>query len=271
MFELAKLGGWLLSPLVLALLFGVVAFGLAWRGQQRLGLGMGLLAVLGLWVVATPLAAHGLANSLERRFPAVLAAQVPQADAIVLLGGALSGARPPERPSFDLGSGADRVWHAAALFKAGKASWALVVGGNQPGTEGMQVEAEAIRSMLLTLGVPVAAIRLEGLSRNTNENARASLPLIQSVGAKRVLLVTSAMHMPRALRMFEAALSGSGVTVLPASTDVEALPDNLHPLGRWLPDADSLAMSTRALKEYLGLAVLELRGLSAASRDENKT
>lgn len=260
MFELAKLVGWLLSPLVLALLLGTLSLGLVWRGHRRLGAGAGLLAVMGLWVVATPLVANCLAYPLERRFPAVLADQAPQADAIVLPGGALGGARPPERPSFDLGGGADRVWHAAALFKAGKASVVLVSGGNQPGAVGMQVEAEAMRSMLLTLGVPASAIRLEGLSRNTAENARQSLGLIQAVGAKRVLLVTSALHMPRAVRTFEAAMRGSGVTVLPASTDVEALPDSLHPLGRWLPDADSLALSTRALKEYLGLAVLSLWG-----------
>lgn len=245
--------------MVLALVLWTLALALVWRGHRRLGLGVGLLVVLGLWAVATPLVATGLAYPLERRFPAVLAEQAPQADAIVLLGGALSGARPPERPSFNLGGGADRVWHAAALFKAGKASWVLVAGGNQPGAAGIQVEAEAMRSMLLTLGVPAAAIRMEGLSRTTAENARQSQGLIRAVGAKRVLLVTSALHMPRALRTFEAALSGSGVTLLPASTDVKALPDSLHPLGRWLPDADSLRMSTAALKEYLGLAVLSLR------------
>ena len=261
MFELAKVTGWLLSPLALALVLWVLVLVLVWRGYRRLGLAVGLLVVLGLWTVATPLVATGLAYPLERRFPAVLADQAPQADAIVLLGGALSGARPPERPSFDLGAGADRVWHAAALFKAGRASVVLVSGGNQPGADGMQVEAEAMRSMLLTLGVPPAAIRLEGVSRNTAENAQQSLGLIRAAGAKRVLLVTSAMHMPRALRTFEAALGGSGVAVLPASTDVEALPNSLHPLGRWLPDADSLGMSTAALKEYLGLAVLGLRDL----------
>ncbi|MDP2829720.1 MAG: YdcF family protein [Sulfuricellaceae bacterium] len=261
MFELAKLVGWLLSPLVLALLLLGVALLLIWRGHRRCGLGAGLMAVLGLWTVAMPLVATALAYPLERRFPAVLADQAPQADVIVLLGGALGGARPPERPSFDLGGGADRVWHAAALFHAGRASSVLVSGGNQPGADGVQVEAEAMRSMLLTLGVPASAIRTEGLSRNTAENARQSLGLIQVVGAKRVLLVTSALHMPRALRTFQAALSGSGVTVLPASTDVEALPDSLHPLGRWLPDAESLALSTRALKEYLGLAALAMRGL----------
>lgn len=263
MFELAKLVGWLLSPLVLALLLLGVALLLTWRGYRRFGLGAGLTALLGLWAVATPLVATALAYPLERRFPAVLAEQAPQADAIVLLGGALGGARPPERPSFDLGGGADRVWHAAALFHAGKASLVLVSGGNQPGADGIQVEAEAMRSMLLTLGVPAAAIRLEGQSRSTDENARRSLGLIQAAGAKRVLLVTSAMHMPRALRTFQAALGGAGVTVLPASTDVVALPDSLHPLGRWLPDADGLALSTRALKEYLGLGFMFLRSLLA--------
>jgi uncharacterized SAM-binding protein YcdF (DUF218 family) len=113
---------------------------------------------------------------------------------------------------------------------------------------------------IVLLGGPVSAIRLEALSRNTAENALQSLGLIQAVGAKRVLLVTSALHMPRALRTFQAALRGSGVTVLPAATDVEGLPDTLHPLGRWLPDADSLGLSTRALKEYLGLAALRLSG-----------
>jgi uncharacterized SAM-binding protein YcdF (DUF218 family) len=250
----------LLSPLVLALVLWALAVVLFWRGHRRLGLSAGLLAVLGLWAIATPLVANRLAYSLERRFPAVLADQAPQAHAIVLLGGALSGARPPERPSFDLGAAADRVWYAAALFKAGKASWILVSGGNQPGAEGMQAEAEAMRSMLLSLGVPASAIRLEALSRNTAENAQQSLGLIQAVSAKRVLLVTSALHMPRALRTFQAALRGSGVTVLPATTDVEGLPDTLDPLGRWLPDAGSLLLSTRALKEYLGLAVLRLRG-----------
>lgn len=263
MFELAKIVGWLLSPLVLAILTGAAALLLVWRGYRHLGLGAGLLAVSGLWVVATPWVATALAYPLERRFPAVFVEQSPQADVIMLVGGALGGARPPERPSFDLGRGADRVWHAAALFHEGKASLVLVSGGNQPSMDGIQVEAESMRSMLLTLGVPAAAIRLEGQSRSTDENARLSLGLIQAAGAKRVLLVTSAMHMPRALRTFQAALGGSGVTVLPASTDVEALPDSLHPLGRWLPDADSLALSTRALKEYLGLGFIFLGSLSA--------
>ena len=73
-----------------------------------------------------------------------------------------------------------------------------MAGGNQPGQEHEQVEADAIVEMLGVLGVPREAIRMEGQSRNTRENAVNSLPLVQSLGARRVLLVTSAVHMPRA-------------------------------------------------------------------------
>ena len=255
MFELGKVVGWLLSPLALA--FACLGFALLlyWLRRPRHGLFVGLVGFIGLWAISTPLVAHALAHQLECRFPALSAEQVPKADAIVVLGGALSGASPPERPTFDLGSAADRVWFTATLYRAGKAPWVLVSGGNQPGIKGMQVEADAIRSMLMTLGVPDSAIHLDGVSRNTSENARESLGLIQAVGAKRVLLVTSAMHMPRALKTFQIALRDAGVVVLPASTDVEGLPDSLHPLGSWLPDADALALSSRALKEYIGIVV----------------
>lgn len=266
MFELAKLVGWLSAPLSLAILLWLLALLLIWRGRRSQGLALGMFAAVGFWVVATPWVANALAYSLERRFPALTADEVPRADAMVVLGGALSGAYPPERPNFDMGAGADRVWYAAELYRAGKAPWVLLSGGNQPSGGRMQPEARAMRSMLLALGVPDSAIVLEGDSRNTLENARESLGLIRTVGARRVLLVTSALHMPRALKTFQAAVQGTGVTVLAATTDVEALPDTLHPLGRWLPDADSLTQSTCALKEYLGLAVLDLRALAAVSR-----
>jgi hypothetical protein len=55
-------------------------------------------------------------------------------------------------------------------------------------------------------------------------------------------------------------LGGRGITVLAATTDVEALGDELDPLRQWLPDAGSLAWSSRSIKEYLGLVQVWVTG-----------
>jgi uncharacterized SAM-binding protein YcdF (DUF218 family) len=204
-----------------------------------------------------------MAHALERRYPALPVAQAPHADAALVLGGVVGAAQPPERPHFNLGSAADRVWHAAALQRAGKVRWVLLAGGNQPGFEAVQPEAETMREMLLVLGVPAAAIRMEGKSRNTAENAQQSRILVQQVQARRVLLVTSALHMPRAMAIFTEVFADSGVELLPAGTDVEALAGDLHPVWQWLPDAGALAHSSRAIKEYLGLAYVRWIGVVA--------
>ena len=239
---------------MLALLGGLLAWGLVWRGRQRAGLALALLCLGGLWAVSTPWVAWALALPLESRHPPVPAAASPAADAVLVLGGAMQAARPPGQPHLGFGSAADRVWHAAALYRAGKARWVLVSGGNKPGDEDVVPEAEAMAVVLRALGVPASALRLEGRSRNTRENAQLSLALARQVDAKRVLLVTSALHMPRALAVFQGVFAGSGVTMIPAATDAEALGDEPRGWAAWLPDAKSLEWSTRSVKEVLGLA-----------------
>ena len=219
---------------MLALLGGLLAWGLVWRGRQRAGLALALLCLGGL------------------------AAASPAADAVLVLVGAMQAARPPGQPHLGFGSAADRVWHAAALYRAGKARWVLVSGGNKPGDEDVVPEAEAMAVVLRALGVPASALRLEGRSRNTRENAQLSLALARQVDAKRVLLVTSALHMPRALAVFQGVFAGSGVTMIPAATDAEALGDEPRGWAAWLPDARSLEWSSRSVKEVLGLAQVRM-------------
>ena len=112
----------------------------------------------------------------------------------------------------------------------------------------MQPESSVMAELLQQLGVPAAAILQETRSRTTRENRDFSLPILQANGIRRILLVTSALHMPRALALFRA----TALDVIPAPTDFEIhTPDNTHPL-RWLPDAQALADGSRAFKEYLG-------------------
>ncbi len=254
LYELTKFAAWMLSPLSVAVVGQVVALLLLVKGRRRAGLAMASVSFLFVWLFSTPWAARTLAMTLEARYPPIAVESSPEADLVLVLGGALAPAQPPMHPQINLGSAADRVWHAGALYREGKARWVLLSAGNQPGFEHVQSEAEAMREILLGMGVPDSAIRTETRSRTTRENAQYSKEIVRQLGARRILLVTSALHMPRALAVFRSAFRDEGVTLIPASTDAEALGGDWDPLWRWLPQANSLAWSTRAIKEYLGLA-----------------
>ncbi len=255
MFELAKMAGYLLSPFTLALGLGLVAWLLLALRRRRWALWLGLASFAGLWVASLPVVALSLISELESQYPAVAAQASPNADAILVLGGALSGASPPKRPTFGIGPSAGRVWHAASLFRAGKAKWVVIAGGNQPGFEGDQSEADAIAEMLQVLGVPESAIRREGTSRNTIENAANVRASMDGLKVRKILLVTSALHMPRAVKTFLKVWKGSTIEIVPAPTDVQ-LTDPRNSLKVWLPSLDALVGVTKALKEFAGMLAL---------------
>ena len=96
------------------------------------------------------------------------------------------------------------------------------------------------------LGVPANALLFEEQSRNTRENATMSATLLKAQGVTDILLVTSALHMGRAVMHFEAA----GLKVHPASTDHEVGASTEDPL-RFVPSAGALDGSARAIKEWV--------------------
>jgi len=118
--------------------------------------------------------------------------------------------------------------------------------------------------VLELLGVPASAILQESRSRNTYENAVEARRLLEPAGANRILLVTSALHMPRAVASFR----HQGFEVIPAPTDFWIVTEEAQTrAGRLfrlatsvLPDAETLAYTTRALHEYFGIAMYKLEG-----------
>jgi uncharacterized SAM-binding protein YcdF (DUF218 family) len=257
MYELAKLGGFFLAPLTMVMSCALVALALAFSGRGRAALVVGVAACGGLWMASTPAVAIALVRDLESRYQPLTVAATPPADAIVVLGGALSGAYPPTRPTFNLAPAAGRVWHAAALYRAGKARWVIVAAGNRPNDTELQPETQAIGEMLQALGVPRQALRLDSNSRNTRENARQALREARAVGARSVLLVTSAIHMERAVRTFEREWQGEPIRLIPATTDYWMV-GTRQGLDLWFPTASALGIVTSALKEYAGTVALTI-------------
>ena len=221
---------------------------LVWHRRLRSSKVFGVLALVWLWFWSMPVASHWLASQIEGQFSQVPMATVPHAQAIVVLGGTVT---PPSGKSTEINLGrAGRVWYAARLFHAEKAPLVLLSGGGDLERQAFS-EARAMAVFMQDLGVPDQAIALEETSRNTRENAAFSAALLEARGIEHILLVTSALHMPRALALFKA----QGLQVTPAPTDFEAGQEPPHGLLAWLPDAGALNGSALAMKELVGLWV----------------
>ena len=247
MYILNKIVGGCLNPLVIGM--GLVLLGGIFVGLKRRRLGLGFWAgALGwLWLWSTPMMYRWIGGALEREWPIVRAEEAPKADAIVLLGGGM-GSNTNVSPYAEMWGGADRVWHAARLYKAEKAPIVIPSGCG---------ERESALPLLRDFGVPDEAILVEDKARNTEENARFVERMINSrvegEGRKhRVLLVTSAWHMRRSVLMYRKY--APGLEIVPAAADYEATVLTGHPFAFkdiW-PDAELLFRNSYIFKEYLG-------------------
>jgi DUF218 domain len=164
MFTFAKAATAVISPLGTCLLLGTVALVCGVRQWLRMAAIIGGFALLWLWFWSTPMVSHALRTALEADFPAVAMADVPTAGAIVVLGGAVLPAS-ASTPYPNLLDGADRVWHAARLHRAGKAPLLLLSGGSSQ-MDASESEAAAMQQLLSEWGVPASAMLLEPASRN---------------------------------------------------------------------------------------------------------
>lgn len=245
-YVLNKAVGLFLNPLFIGL--ALMAAGLVFSGfrRRRTGITLGVVAIAWLWVWSSGYWYAAVGVPLEREWSAVRAEDAPKADAIVLLGGGMNAA-PAAYPYPDMSDAADRVWHAARLYRAGKAPIVITSGEN---------DRASTVPLLKDLGVPDEAIVVEGKSRNTEENAiftREKLTGRPGVPAvPKVLLVTSAEHMRRAKLMFEKY--AQGLEVIPAAADYTATVrtgrgfDFRDPF----PDADVLRRTSDVFREWIG-------------------
>lgn len=215
-----------------------------------------------LLVFSSQPVSNGLARSLEWQH--IPEGELPNADAIVLLGGGTRAVMPP-RTFAEVNEAGDRMVQAARLYHAGKAPLIVASGGFIEFFGSTIPEAESMQALLELLGVPPEAILVEDRARNTYENALYVRELLEDAEASRILLVTSAMHMPRSLLIFQR----QGFEVIPAPTDflvTQTPPDLAVEVGiggrllQLMPSSEALEVSTRAIKEYIGMVIYRLRG-----------
>jgi uncharacterized SAM-binding protein YcdF (DUF218 family) len=261
-FFLSKFLPMFVFPLGAACLFIAVSLIAQVRERSRIAIAanMAALAILGL--MGNRAVSHLLVRPLETR--EIPAGPLPQVDAIVVLGGITGPAAPPQ-PTIHLTGGADRLTYGAELYRAHKAPLVVLSGGVMPWNMGQPPESSQMAKIMQLLGVPGSAILEESASRNSHENAAYTSRLLLAHNLHRILLVTSAMTMPRAL----AAFRHQGIDAIAAPTDFTADLGEDSRSGvselevdalNLVPSPHTLEESSAALHEYVGLVLYRLAG-----------
>jgi uncharacterized SAM-binding protein YcdF (DUF218 family) len=152
----------------------------------------------------------------------------------------------------------DRFERGVELVEAHKVAF-VVFSATQPADPTWpETHGRYQKESALHRGIPESAILLTPSVRNTAAEAEATRQFAHEHNWKRILLVTSAFHMPRAMLLFQ----GGPFEVIPVPVDYQTgssnAPQGEFSLDRYLPETDALNRSERAIHEYLGLAFYRL-------------
>lgn len=214
-----------------------------------------LIAIATIWVLfwSMPVASIWIGGHLENQYPYSSAEHVPSADAIVVLGGHTANNRTNWFSSFDPAKTTSRISRGAQLFAGHKAPYIVVSGA---ALDGGTSEAQTMAKTLKQQGIPEDAIIIEENSFTTKENAIYTAKLLRELGARRILLVTSALHTPRSVATFEK--ENLDIIAAPVAPQITWPNDNWYAI--WKPSYQTLNASRSIIKEYVGLMVYWFRG-----------
>lgn len=238
-------------PMLLLVLLGLALV----RRRPRLGRSLGLAGVLATWAVCTPWAGHVLQTALTQPPPPLSADQIttlrqaPRTAILVLGAGRrtlLMEYGQPDLTPLTL----ERLRFGWWLARQTGLPLGYSGGVGHGARDGL-TEAEAVA--LVTQrdqGVPLRWS--EQKSRDTNENARYSVAMLQADGITRLVLVTHGFHQRRALAAFQRAIAASGRPLQLVAAPVGLRPPPTGELSDYLPGPQGLLDSSIALHEWLG-------------------
>jgi len=227
----------------------LILWGAIRKRRRWIFLGVGLLVAASL-----PATSDALLGVLENRFPHLDPAEAPEVDAIVVLSGMLRDTPSGwTRPEF--AEAGDRFDAGLALWQASRAKTLVFTRGQMPWNRERLPEGEQLARLAMARGVPAGQIVLTAVVGDTAGEAAEVARLARERGWKRVVLVTSAFHLPRAALLFRRA-----------GVEFAAFPCDHRAAGRltvvkFLPSAGGLKETEIALREFYGLAFVWGRSL----------
>lgn len=239
----------LLNILALVLAIGVLQL---WRQKVRSAIWL-LTSSVGLILVIAVLPISILVLRPLEQWHSTLATLPGRVDGVILLGSAQNPQLSATYGRPSLGRDPDTVMEFMALARTYPKAILVFSGG----AGRSMTEAEVMRRLLARQGLDATRVIFEERSLNTYENARFSKELVQPKPNQEWLLITSALHMPRSVAVFEK----QGWRVIPHPVSHQMPPEgfgafggiNFDVLGRFSLIGD-------ALHEWFGLVLYWITG-----------
>jgi len=245
MIYLHKILPLLFSPLFF--IISLVIFGLI-IGSKKIS----LTGVVILLFFSMPIVSDKLIAYLESDYELNQPSEIDTANAIVVLSGMVKTIKTKNGLDYEWNEAVDRFFTGIDLFNLDKAPNLIFTGGKLPWSIGVP-EGEFLREEAIKLGIPKKDILLTENVENTDQEAKAIKKLL-SLDNPKVILVTSAFHMPRAQLVFEAA----GISVIAFPVDF-LIGTGKITLMSFIPSASSFASTNFFIREMIGRTYYNLK------------
>ena len=235
----------IVSPLFL--IFFLIILGTFLKSKK-----INLFGLLILFFCSLPIISKNTTAYLEKNYTLQETSSIDKADAIVVLSGIVHPIKTGDTYKYEFGGGIDRILSGMDLFKNNKAPLLILTRGKLPWQLGVP-EGEYLKEFAIKFGIPEKNILLTENVQNTDEEAKSVKKLLKPSNNK-VILVTSAFHMPRAKKVFEAA----GINTLPFPVDFHNRESKVTFMD-FIPSAQSFSANSRFIKEIIGRTYYKLK------------
>ena len=245
MIYLHKILPLIFSPLFFIL--SIIIFGIIIGSKKTSFVGVVILVICSMPIVSGKMIAY-LESDYELNRPS----EIDTANAIVVLSGMVKTIKTKDSLDYEWSEAVDRFFAGIDLFRLNKAPTLIFTRGKVPWSIGLP-EGEFLREEAIKLGIPKKDILLTENVENTDQEAKAIKKLF-SIDNPKIILVTSAFHMPRAQLVFEAA----GINVIPFPVDFKTGAEKLTFMS-FIPFAGSFASTNFFVREIIGRTYYNLK------------
>ena len=238
MIYLHKILPLIFSPLFFCLF--LITLGIFLRSKK-----ISLSGVILIIFCSLPVVSNNLIYYLEKDYKLQKPSEINSADAIVVLSGMVNSVKIDQNIHYEFSGSVDRILAGIKLYKSKRSPSLILTRGKVPWSVGIP-EGEYLKDFAISFGIPEENILLTSEVQNTDQEAKAVKDILPK-RKENIILVTSAFHMPRAIKVFNAA----GLKPIPFAVDFRFLAEKVTVMS-FLPSAGSFQQTSFFVREMIG-------------------